>query len=209
MKRQITNVSSTPTTPGVKRQGTRRSIVGESGTPGLPANKPKSPNILTAQTTLKPRGSETVPQIKEKESIETGDIEATPLGKYVSNQIEQLSIPEAYESFQNNDISLQVPIAEELEIDEGDNISINIVNQPRPQIHEVIENRAESLFDIDMTGIEKLIPVKRGMAESNILISIYSYAFEFHQTIAILNMLCKDGKKFAWNDGLKEIKKYC
>ena len=60
-----------------------------------------------------------------------------------------------------------------------------------------------------MTGIEKLIPVKRGMAESNILISIYSYAFEFHQTIAILNMLCRDGKKFAWNDGLKEIKKYC
>ena len=60
-----------------------------------------------------------------------------------------------------------------------------------------------------MTGIEKLIPVKRGMAENNILISIYSFAFEFHQAIAILNMLCKDGKKFAWNDGLKDMKKIC
>ena len=147
--------------------------------------------------------------MKEKESIESGDIDATPLGKYVSNQIEQLSIPEAYESFTNNDISLQVPIAEELEIEEGDNISINIVNQPRPLIHEVIEAKAESLFDIDMTGIEKLIPVNRGLAESNILISIYSFAFEFHQAIAILNMLCRDGKKFSWNDGLKDLKKFC
>ena len=40
-----------------------------------------------------------MPQVREKGLIETGDIDATPLGKYVSSQIEQLSIPEAYESF--------------------------------------------------------------------------------------------------------------
>ena len=73
----------------------------------------------------------------------------------------------------------------------------------------MIENRSESLFDIDFSGITKLIPVQRNMSKQEIIIKIYSYAFEFHQAIAILNMLCKTGKKFAWNDGLKDLRASC
>ena len=76
-------------------------------------------------------------------------------------------------------------------------------------MHEVIENRQESLFDIDLTSIDNLVPVQRSIATKDILISIYSLAYEFHQAIAILTMLCKAGKKFAWNDGLKELKTHC
>ena len=47
------------------------------------------------------------------------------------------------------------------------------------------------------------------MSKKEIIIKIYSYAFEFHQAIAILNMLCKTGKKFAWNDGLKDLRTNC
>ena len=38
---------------------------------------------------------------------------------------------------------------------------------------------------------------------------IYSYAFEFHQALAIITMICKGGKYFAWGDGLAPLKKMC
>ena len=75
----------------------------------------------------------------------------------MTNQIDELAVPEVtYESFQNNE-TFKRPITEAFE-EEGDNISINIVNKPT-EVHEVIGNRSESLFDIDFSGITKLIPV--------------------------------------------------
>ena len=38
---------------------------------------------------------------------------------------------------------------------------------------------------------------------------IYSYAYEFHQALAILSMLSRGGKNFAWGSGLLGLRSTC
>ena len=52
------------------------------------------------------------------------------------------------------------------------------------------------------------IKMKKSQVTST-LIKIYSYAFEYHQALAILTMLCKTGRTFAWNDYLDTMKQLC
>ena len=38
---------------------------------------------------------------------------------------------------------------------------------------------------------------------------MYAYAFEFHEALAVLSMLCKAGGEFAWHDSLDLLQRSC
>lgn len=63
------------------------------------------------------------------------------------------------------------------------------------------------LFSFNTYFDEMVISSK--LKRFDLTIMVYSYAYEFHQALAILSMLSKGGRKFAWGDGLESLKMEC